>query len=195
MMASPISRLLSIALIAGVAGGCASSPPPRFYTLSCTAIADGAPAGLGGILVGPVTIPAAVDRPQFVAQVAANRVEIEDFDLWAAPLADSIGRVIAGDLAALLGTPNVAVAPVANFAPAYRVTISVQRFESVPGDSALVEAIWAVRRSAGDDIRSGHTVAREAAQGKDFVALAAAHSRALAKMSTDIASAIRAMAP
>ena len=194
-MASPISRLLSIALIAAVAAGCASSPATRFYTLSSTASADGAPAVHGGILVGPVTIPAAVDRPEFVAQVAPNRVEIEDFDRWAAPLNDSIGRIVAGDLAVLLATPDVATAPFANFSPAYRVTIGVQRFESVPGDSALVEAIWAVRKSAGDDTRTGRTVAREAVQGKDFAALAAAHSRALAKVSADITAAIRAMAP
>ena len=42
--------------------------------------------------------------------------------------------------------------------------------------------------------RSGRTVAREAVQGEGFDALAAAHSRALAKMSADIAAAIRASA-
>src|SRR5450432_1810849 len=194
-MASRISRLLSIALIAAVAAGCASAPPTRFYTLSSTASPGDAPAISGGVLVGPVTIPSAVDRPEFVAQVAPNRVEIEDFDRWAAPLEDSIGRVVADDLAVLLKTPDVVIAPLANFVPAYRVTISVQRFESAPGDSALVEAIWAVRKSAGDDTRSGRTVAREASQGKDFGALAAAHSRALAKVSADIAAAIRAMTP
>jgi uncharacterized protein len=193
-MENQISRLLSIALMTAVAVGCSSSPPMRFYTLNSTVSAVSAPPVNGGILVGPVTIPSAVDRPELVIQVAPNRVEIEDFDRWAAPLEDSIERVVAGDLAVLLATPDVAVAPFANFTPAYRVTISVQRFESVPGDSALVETVWAVRKSAGDDTRSGRTLAREAAQGKDFVSLAAAHSRALAKVSADIAAAIRAMA-
>jgi uncharacterized protein len=188
-------RLLSIALTAAVAAGCASSPPTRFYTLASTASADGSPAVRDGILVGPVTVPAAVNRPQFVAQVAPNRVEIEEFDRWAAPLDDSIERVVAADLVVLLGSPDVAMAPLANFVPAWRVTINVQRFESVPGDSALVEAVWTVRRTAGDDTRSGRTVAREAAPDKDFGALAAAHSRALAKVSADIAAAIRAAAP
>jgi uncharacterized lipoprotein YmbA len=194
-MANWIPRLLSIALIASVAAGCASSPTTRFYTLTSTASADGQPAVPGGILVGPVTIPSAVDQPQFVAQVAPNRVEIEEFERWAAPLQDSIGRVIAGDLAVLLATPDVAVAPFANFVPAYRVTISVQRFESAPGDSALIEAIWTVRKRAGDDTHSGRSVARESAPGKDFASLAAAHSRALAKVSADIAAAIRALGP
>ena len=49
-------------------------------------------------------------------------------------------------------------------------------------------------RSAGGDTRSGRTVAREAVADKSFDALAAAHSRALATMSGDIAAAIRAEA-
>ena len=106
----------------------------------------------------------------------------------------AIAQVVAGDLVKLLGTPNVAAAPMANFDPAYRVTIDVQRFDSVPGQAAMLEAVWTVRRTAGGETRSGRTVAREAVQGDGFDALAAAHSRALAKMSGDIAAAIRAEA-
>jgi len=74
------------------------------------------------------------------------------------------------------------------------VTINVQRFDSVQGESALLEAVWAVRETAGGKTRSGRTVAREALEGPDFDAFAAAHSRALAKLSADIAAAIRAAA-
>jgi len=63
--------------------------------------------------------------------------------------------------------------------------------ESVRGEAATVDAVWAVRRTAGGSVRSGRTVAREAVQGEGFDALAAAHSRAVARMSDDIASAIR----
>jgi uncharacterized lipoprotein YmbA len=86
----------------------------------------------------------------------------------------------------------VAVAPLANFNPAYRVTLDVQRFDSVQNQSVLVDAVWAVRKTAGGDTRSGRTVAREAVRGEGFDALAAAHSRALATVSADIAAAIRA---
>jgi uncharacterized lipoprotein YmbA len=94
----------------------------------------------------------------------------------------------------LLGTSDVAVAPLANFNPAYRVTINVQRFDSVQNQAVLVDAVWAVHPTAGGDTRSGRTVAREAVQGEGFEALAAAHSRALAAVSADIAAAIRAQA-
>ena len=191
-MTRRIPQLLSLVLIAAAAVGCGASAPARFYTLDSTATADGAPAARYAVLVGPVSVPGAVDRPQFVVQVAPNRVEIDEFNRWAAPLNDSIARTVAGDLAVLLGTADVASAPLANFNPAYRVTIDVQRFDSIQGDTVLVDAVWAVHPTTSGDTRSGRTVAREAVHGQGFDALAGAHSRALAQVSADIAAAIRA---
>jgi uncharacterized lipoprotein YmbA len=193
-MAGRLARLISIAFVAVTAAGCGTSASARFYTLDSTAVANGAPATHTAVMVGPVTVPASVDQPEFVVQVASNRVEVEEFNRWAAPLSDGITRAVAGDLAVLLGTPDVATAPMANFNSAYWVTIDVQRFESTRNEAALLEAVWAVRKTAGGETRSGRTVAREAVQGEGFDALAAAHSRALARMSGDIAAAIRAEA-
>jgi uncharacterized protein len=185
--------MVSIALVAAATAGCASAPA-RFYSLDSTATPDGAAPVNYPIMVGPVSVPAAVDRPEFVVQTAPNRVDVDEFNRWAAPLNDAVAQVVAGDLVKLLGTPDVASAPMANFAPAYRVTIDIQRFDSVPSQAALVEAVWTVHSTAGGETRSGRTVAREAVAGEGFDALAAAHSRALAKMSGDIAIAIRAEA-
>ncbi|MGA8056734.1 MAG: PqiC family protein [Candidatus Binataceae bacterium] len=194
-MARRIAHLMvPIALLAAAASGCGTTAPSRFYTLDPTAVSDGAAPVNYPIMVGPVSVPAAVDRPEIVVQTAPNRVEVDEFNRWAAPLNDAVAQVVAGDLVKLLGTPNVAAAPLANFDPAYRVTIDVQRFDSVPGQSALVEAVWTVHRTAGGETRSGRTIASEPVQGSGFDALAAAHSRALAKMSVDIAAAIRAEA-
>ena len=192
-MARRIAQLISIALVAIVAAGC-STAPSRFYALDSTAIADGAPAAHAAVMVGPVTVPAAVDRPEFVVQVAPNRDEVDEFNRWVAPLNDAIARAVAGDLVVLLGTPDVATETLANFVPDYRVTIDVQRFESIRGQAAILEAMWNVRKMAGGKTRSGRTAAREPVQGQGFDALAAAHSQAIAKMSADIAAAIRAEA-
>ena len=191
-MAARIVVLLSIACITASSVGCGTTPPSRFYALGSTATADGAPSVRDAVIVGPVSIPASVDRPQFVLQVAPNRMQVDEFNRWIAPLNDSIARAVAGDLSVLLGTPDVATAPFANFEPVYRVTIDIQRFESIQGEAAVVDAVWAVRKTAGGETRSGRTVAREALQGEGFEALAAAHSRALAQLSGDIAAAIRA---
>ena len=192
-MARRIAQLISIALAAVVAVGC-STAPSKFYSLSSTSAADGTPPTAVAVMVGPVTIPASVDQPEFVVQVAANRVQVDEFNRWVAPLGDAIARAVAGDLVVLLGSPEVASNQLANFVPDYRVTIDVQRFESVPGNAATLEAVWTVRKTVGGEIRSGRTVAREPVQGQSYDALAAAHSQALAQMSTDIAAAIRAEA-
>jgi len=192
-MARRIAQLISIALAAVVAVGC-STAPSKFYSLSSTSAADGTPPTAVAVMVGPVTIPASVDQPEFVVQVAANRVQVDEFNRWVAPLGDAIARAVAGDLVVLLGSPEVASNQLANFVPDYRVTIDVQKFESVPGSAATLEAVWTVRKSVGGEIRSGRTVAREPVQGQSYDALAAAHSQALAQMSTDIAGAIRAEA-
>lgn len=190
-----IANLFSIVLVATVAVGCGPSATARFYTLDSTATAQGAPAASYAVAVGPVSIPGYVDRPQFVVQVAPNRVALDEFNRWAAPLDEGIARVVAGDLTVLLGTTQVATFPLPpGFMPAYQVTIDVQRFDSFPGKSVLVDAVWVVRRSAGGDPRMGRTVASDTVEGEGVDALAAAHSRALAKVSGDIAAAIQAAA-
>jgi hypothetical protein len=190
MKTNHVIQLFLITCVAAAAAGCASAPS-RFYTLNSTATGDGSPAANCSVVVGPVSIPALVDRPQFTVQVATNRVEVDEFNRWAEPLNDNIARVVAGDLAVLLGTSQVTAASLANFDPTYRVSINIQRFESVPGKSVLVEALWAVRKSAGGAAFSGRTIASEPVSGNGFDALAAAHSRAVAKVSGDIAAVIR----
>jgi uncharacterized lipoprotein YmbA len=176
----------ALALLAG----CATAPS-KFYALSSTAAGDGATPVPCAVLVGPVSVPAPVDRPEFVVEVSPNRVELDEFNRWASPLNDAIARAVAGDLAVLLASPDVAVAPLANFHPDYRVTINVQRFDSIAGQSVLIDAVWAVHPSGGGTTRSGRTTAREVVSEESFDALAAAHSRALAQVSGDIAAAIR----
>ena len=73
-----------------------------------------------------------------------------------------------------------------------------KRGAGLPSGCSSVKYFWfarmVVRRTSGKGTRSGHTVARETVQGDGFEALAAAHSRALATVSGDIAGAIRAEA-
>lgn len=186
------ARLFSMVLVVATVG-CGATAPSRFYTLNSTATANDVSAASYAVLVGPVSLPAAVDRPQFVVQVAPNRVELDEFNRWAGPLGDGIARAVVGDLVVLLGTPDVAAAPATNLAPAYRVTIDVQRFETVPGEAVLIDAVWTVRATAGGATRSGRTVARETVQGASYDELAAGHSRTLAKVSGDIAAAVRTL--
>lgn len=187
------SRLAVSLMVAVAAAGCGATKPARFYTLEALATATAAPPAKCAVAVGPVTIPPALDRPQLVVQVAPNRVEIDEFDRWAAPLSDGIAAAVAGNLAVLLGTSEVAVGGAGGFVPTHTVALAVQRFASLPGKEVEVDVLWSVRRTSGGEPRAGRTTVREPMAASDGDAIAAAHSRALATVSADVAAAVRAL--
>ena len=189
-------RLSTACIIAGVlallVAGCSSSAS-RFYTLNATPTPAASPSTLS-VSVGPVSIPAAVDRPQIVATVGPNQVRLDEFNRWDAPLQNTIARVVAENLVTMLGTPRVTMFPQTLSAEAdYRVAIEVQRFESAPGNAATFDAVWTVTRAKDGKFQTGRTTAREPAPERGYDALAAAHSRAVARLSQDIADAVRGL--
>jgi uncharacterized protein len=189
-MAGHAAYRFVIGLALATAAGCASAPS-RFYTLDAAATPSGASTTKVTVMVGPVAVPSVVDQPEFVVQAGPNQVDVDEFNRWAAPLRDNISRVVASDLASQLGTSGVATNSLASFAPDYRVTIDVLRFDSTRGQSISDEAIWTVIRTSNGTVRSGHTAAQINVQDDSFSSLAAAHSRAFAQVSADIAAAIR----
>jgi uncharacterized protein len=186
-----LTAIAAFCIFAGLAAGCASSPVTRFYTLSAAA-APAATSSQLSVVVGPVSVPAVVDRPQFVVTTGPNQVRPEEFNRWAAPLQNSIGRVIAENLVAMLGTPRVTLSP-QTLSADYRAAIEVQRFESAPGEAAMLDAVWTVSHTKDGKSQTGRTTVREVASDKGYDALAAAHSRALASLSREIADAVRAL--
>ena len=188
-------RLVTLAAIftlTAVVAGCAS-PPSRFYSLSA-APEPTAPSSNLSIAVGPVSVPAVVDRPQIVVNVGPNQVRLEEFNRWAAPLQNNIARVVADNLVLMLGTPRVILSEQLLSADVdYRAAIEVQSFQSAPGEAAMLDAVWNVRRTKDGKAETGRTTVRETVQEKGYDALAAAHSRALARLSRDIAAAVAAL--
>ncbi|HTR10216.1 MAG TPA: PqiC family protein [Paraburkholderia sp.] len=195
--AASIAGILAIASLVGC-----SSPAATFYALRADDATGATPGDTRGdttaaatmdIVVGPVTVPEMVDRPQIVTRNPDNTIEMNEFARWAAPLKSDIGRVIAADLAQRLGTARVSTVDLgAGTPPAWRVRVDVMRFDSVPGDSVTIEAQWVVRPPGHRARALGHTVAHEPVASLDYGALVKAHDRALAAISADIAAAILA---
>jgi uncharacterized lipoprotein YmbA len=169
-----------------------TSPQERFFTLASeppAAAAANPTAYL--VVVGPVTVPEIVDRPQLVMSTGANRVEIAEQARWAAPLKSEIPRVIADHLARRLDGARTATSDQRSAGtPDYRVLVDVQRFDS-SAQGALIQASWTIRMKEGAPTLTGRSVVAENA-GAGYDALVAAHSRALARVSGEIADAIRA---
>ena len=180
--------------LVSLAAGCASTPPSRFYTLSATAAPSTAAASSVVIVVGPVSVPAVVDRPEIVVSSGSNELKLDEFNRWASPLQDNLSRVIAENLVAILGTRRVTLFPqMPSTAAQYRVAIEVHGFESAIGTSTTLDAVWTVRRTTDGSAETGRTAVRESVRDNSYDALAAAHSLAVARLSQDIADAVRAL--
>lgn len=191
-----MNRFTMIILLAvtTLLAGCSSTIPSQFYTLSSSPIQSMTTPSNISISVGPVSIPAAVDRPQIVVRTEPNRVSISEFNRWAAPLKGDIARVIAENLISMLGTPQVTLFPQSPPEEAsYRVVVHVLRFESEPGKAATLDALWKITSGKDGQSVNDHTIVSEPTQDGSYAELVGAHSRALSQLSLNIATAIREM--
>ncbi len=178
--------------------GCASSPSPRFYTLS--SLQEGG-SGLREsrfgqdlfIGVGPIKVSDYLDRTEIVTRSSSNKITLSDFDLWAGSLAEDFSRVLAENLSVLLSTESVIVYPRLRSGLAkYQVTMDVIRFDgSLGGDVSLI-ARWAILEGKDKKVVFARkSTIIEPSGGKGYEAMVAADSRALEKLSREIAEAIK----
>ena len=197
---STLLAALAFAIVAAYAGCSTPAASERFYALSDGSSSTGASAtttagALPGIVISAVTVPELVDRPQIVTRDGANRVTVAEQQLWAEPLKNGIGRVLAVRLTKALadaGHPaRVAAYPQTSIAtPDFRITIDVQRFDAVPGGDVVIDVLWSVRRTSDDSIRSGRTVAARPIPALSYDYTVHAWSEALEVLNKDIAAVL-----
>ncbi|WP_232250967.1 PqiC family protein [Janthinobacterium sp. 1_2014MBL_MicDiv] len=173
-------------------GGCSTPQPEHFYTLSGGADAQPAKPVKYYVEVLAVSVPQQVSRNQFVVTAPSGRIELLEQQRWAGPLAGEIGQSLSTAVTNELGAIDVFRTPHPDNLPVYRISTNVQRFESVMGQYALIDAVWSVRQLAGNKVVTCRTVANEkVAAGYDE--LVTGHRRAVARIATDMAGVVRAL--
>lgn len=182
-----------------VFAGCASAPKENFYVLSSSVPLerDKVVASMPNIriVVGPVSLAEIVDRPQIVTRVAPNQVAILEQERWAESLKNQIARVVSENLAMLLGTKQVSTYLQSALSDVdYRVTLEVQRFESMLNEAITIEALWTIHHRKGEKPKSGHSLVRKLVASPGYDGVVTAHSHALESISHDIAEAIQGAA-
>jgi uncharacterized lipoprotein YmbA len=186
---------LSIAAALMLAG-CASAPPDHFYSLSNgMGVNDGPAKPAAGyyIELPAVTVPQQVARNQMVVTTGAGRIDLLEQERWSATPASEIGQALSLAISGELGTIDVFRTPTPETAPVYRISTNVQRFESAPGQYALIDAVWSVRLVGSTKVLTCRSVANEAV-GAGYDALVAGHRRAITRISADISRAVRGLA-
>jgi uncharacterized lipoprotein YmbA len=185
---------VTLAATSALAAGCASNPPLRYYTLTeVPATARLSPAeDTVPVRLDRVTLPTELDRSQLVRRIDATRLQIMDGERWAAPLEDTIRRVLSDDLAARL-PPNMVANPNEPSVGEKRQSLSVDIAEFY-GDAACtvtLRAAWVLKRADSQSSR-GTEEARVPASGdcSGVGAVPTAMSQALAQLSDRIAAAV-----
>jgi uncharacterized lipoprotein YmbA len=138
----------------------------------------------------PVAVPAAVDQPQWVVRTVDGSLAVLEQERWIAPLGEEIRAAVTDRLTQIVGTPAVSAEP----RKRWRIRIDVQRFDSVTGREARLEATWtlssdadaaAALRCHGDFVQ---TLA-----ANSYLALARGHQQAVAALADAIGSELNAL--
>jgi uncharacterized lipoprotein YmbA len=175
--------------------GCAKGPPPDFYVLSTTTSESivGVERGVA-VGVGPVELPAHLNRSQIVTRATDYQLDLSESHQWAEPLKDSVSRVIAINLSNMLESNRVFVIPRRQkMSLDFQVSIDIARFDGRLGESAALGARWTLYgRDTREPLLSKVTIVYKETEDGTYNALVAASSRALEVLSTEIADAIKA---
>ena len=175
------------------------TPPAKFYTLQPveqSSTGKSLPLNVA-LAIGPVAIPAALDRAEIVTRDAVNEVSFSEYQRWAGPLEQSIAAVIAQNVGTLLETERVTPFTHENiFQPTHRVVININRYDSQLAKEFLLSATWSIKNLNGNKLLLiRNSIIREPLASAGYEELVAAQSKALAALSQEIAAALIEVVP
>jgi uncharacterized protein len=199
LLRSHLTRALCCVAVLAL-GGCGSTAPSRFYTLS--SVPPESPPGNAAsdrehpptLLVGTIEMPQTLDRPQFVRRSGSNTVELAELDRWSEPLDGMIRRSLADDLAARLPKTRVLTSVLPSVPIDHTLMLEIDRFEADSSGTVKLNAQWFVLADgASAPLLSRRSAIEERAAGNDTEAIVVAMSKALAALSSEIAGALAAL--
>ncbi len=191
----------SLLLVAACGGGLlgkGTQEQTRFYQLHAASAPSHA-EGRFEAVEEPVAIALSVDtfpeylaRSQIVTRTSANKIELAPFDHWAEPLERNFTRVLVLNLTYKLSTDRIYVFPWRKNRPIdFELLVDVSRFEGEFGGNVFLEARWSIYDSRGrKELFTDGARFSEPTGAKDYEAQVAAMSRALERLSMEIAESI-----
>jgi uncharacterized lipoprotein YmbA len=190
-----LAAVAVLGTVSCVSIGGRGSPDTQHYVLSpvveAPSGATASPAAPLVVGVGPVSLPAYLDRPQLVTRPAPDRLDVNEFAQWGEPLRDAVTRVVAVNLARLLPDSQVVKFPWRSTEKIrYRVILDIEQMDGPAGGDVALDARWRILDPSGREVVARVSRLSEPA-GPETAA--AAMSRALGALSRDIARELGAM--
>ena len=157
-------KQLMVLLLGVWLSGCADSPTVEFYVLE--QLSKPALPNRGNIInqqtigIGPVTVPALLERKQIITRTSDNTVKIAESQQWASPLQDSLLQTLSRNLSGLQAQHIIRAYPwAAHGAVDLQVIVDFIRFDTTPGKSANLEANWTIKNETSREIvKTGHSI-------------------------------------
>ena len=182
--------------VSGLLSACAATPSAHFYTLeaqSLTPVATTPAIAKKPLIgIGPLSLPAVLDRRQIVTYAADNSLQMAEFELWAAPLKDNILAVLSKNIAALQPNALVKAYPWSAYGNAdYHVIVDITRFDTQLGQSVNLEAGWAIMEEKTHTIiGNGQAKIQQSLNDAGYAGATQALSKLLGKFSQQLAQAL-----
>jgi uncharacterized lipoprotein YmbA len=207
MISKPCAALLSILMASTLlSGGCSlltpgPQPKTRFFMLDSLS-AGGKPvqplAALPQVAigVGPIRLPEYLDRRDIIVRTSRNEFELAELNQWAEPLGDTFARVLSDNLSILLGSDKVVAFPWRSAIPVdYQVAVQVLQLDGLPGETVALRARWQVLSGDGKRLQDySYSIYEEKVERPTIDALVTAESRAVERLSREIAAAVARLA-
>lgn len=195
-----IQRLATLGVLVLLQVGCLSPRPDGTIHLvlapppAGTVAEAGLPSSVEGLLlgVGPVILPAYLDRPQLVSRPRATELTVDAHARWSAPLGTLFAEALAAHLLAQTSPRQVVVYPWPVREVPYRsVRLTVLQLEQVGGSEAVLRVRWEVvdrdHQPLGPVRLSEHRTPVGSPPGDIALAL----SELVERLAQDVAAALR----
>ena len=184
-----------IPLVLGSLLTACATPPTQFYQLEATSpplVTSTTTAKKMLIGIGPLSLPALVDRKQIVTRGANNAIQLAEFHQWATPLQDNVLNVLSKNIAAQQTNAIVRSYPWSVYGEMdYRVIIDISRFDSQPGKSANLEASWVIMSEKNHTIISnGQTNIQQLLHDERYDSAVLALNKLLSELSQQLSLAL-----
>jgi uncharacterized lipoprotein YmbA len=148
-----------------------------------------------GIGIGPIKLPEQLDRPQIITRTSRNELKLSEFNRWAGSLVDDFSNVFAENLSILLNTDRIFIFPWRGpVSVQYRVEVEVSRFDGALGEGAVLNARWMILGVGSHKMLvMKRSNIKEPTSATTYKAMVAGQSRAVGRLSQEIAKAINAL--
>jgi uncharacterized protein len=190
-----MTRCVILITLGLLLSACSSPPPVQFYVLepinqsAAPPIAANKPFSIG---VGPVSIPALLERKKIVTRTSDNTVQISEFQQWATPLEDNLLHTLTSNLAILQPNNVVRAYPWSVHGTVdIQVIIDITRFDTTPGKSVNLEANWTIKNEKSLEVlKNGHSTLKHPLSDSSYPVTVTALSKILGEFSRELSSTL-----